>query len=222
MIVTLDADLQDDPRDIPRFLEKLAEGYEVVSGWRRRRRDPLSKTASSRLFNAAVARTTGVRLHDVNCGFKAYRREALAQVRLYGELHRFIPVLTKAQGFDRVTEIPVEHHPRLSGRSKYGALRFFRGLMDLFTILFLTRYLQRPLHLFGGIGALLTLGGLCLLTYLTILWFSGEAIGHRPLLTLGVLCLLMGVQLVMLGLMAELMIHITAQDEGTRIERVLE
>ncbi len=167
IVFTMDADLQDDPAEIPAFLKKLDEGYDLVSGWKRIRQDPLSKTLPSRLFNAVTARLTGVRLHDFNCGFKAYRREVLANTPIYGELHRYVPVLAAAKGF-KVGEVVVRHHPRLHGRSKYGIERLTRGLFDLLTVLFLTRYLKRPLHFFGGIGlAVGGIGFLCLL-YLTI------------------------------------------------------
>lgn len=203
-VVTMDADLQDDPKEIPRFLEKLAEGFDLVSGWKRRRNDPLEKTLPSRLFNRVTSRLSGVRLHDFNCGFKAYRREVLQEIEIYGEHHRFIPVLAHQKGF-RVAEIPVEHHARLHGKSKYGWERYLRGATDLLTVLFLTKYMQRPAHLFGGAGV--TLGGLgfAICTYMSVLWFVGERpIGNRPLLLLGVLLLITGVQFVSIGLLGEM------------------
>ncbi|OPZ08976.1 MAG: Undecaprenyl-phosphate 4-deoxy-4-formamido-L-arabinose transferase [candidate division BRC1 bacterium ADurb.BinA292] len=219
IVFTMDADLQDDPAEIPAFLKKLDEGYDLVSGWKRIRQDPLSKTLPSRLFNAVTARLTGVRLHDFNCGFKAYRREVLANTPIYGELHRYVPVLAAAKGF-KVGEVVVRHHPRLHGRSKYGIERLTRGLFDLLTVLFLTRYLKRPLHFFGGIGlAVGGIGFLCLL-YLTIIWMFGAPIGHRPLLLFGVLLVVFGMQLVSVGLVTEMLARLTSHaDKGYVIRR---
>ncbi len=204
-VVTMDADLQDDPREIGRFLAKLREGFDLVSGWKRRRNDPLEKTLPSRLFNAVTARLSGVHLHDFNCGFKAYRRDVLREIEIYGERHRFIPVLAHQKGF-RSAEIEVEHHARAHGRSKYGFERYLRGATDLLTVLFLSRYMQRPAHLFGGGGMVLGgLGfGICL--YMSVLWIVGERpIGNRPLLLLGVLLVITGVQFVSIGLLGEMM-----------------
>ncbi len=204
IVVTLDADLQDDPKEIPRMLEKLDEGYDLVSGWKKVRHDPWHKTVPSKLFNAVVRRVSKLPLHDFNCGFKAYRAEALEDLALYGELHRYIPVLVASRGF-RVTELPVEHHARQHGRSKYGIERFAKGFFDLLTVVLTTRYRSRPLHLFGLGGlALGTTGGL-ILTYLTGLWLAGvRPIGNRPLLFLGLLLVMVGVQLVSTGLIAEM------------------
>ena len=170
IVFTMDADLQDDPVEIPAFLEKLKSGFDMVSGWKRNRQDPSSKTLPSRLFNKVTAFVTGISLHDFNCGYKAYRREVISSVRLYGELHRYIPVLAHDAGF-RVGEIEVRHHPRLHGVSKYGWERYARGLLDLFTVLATTRWLQKPGHLFGGVGLLSGVLGFSVLLYLTILWF---------------------------------------------------
>lgn len=204
IIITMDADLQDEPQEIPRFLAKLDDGYDVVSGWKQVRNDPLSKTIPSRLFNAVVSRTSGIKLHDFNCGFKAYRSEALENLHLYGELHRYVPALLFWQGF-RVTEIPVKHHSRQFGHSKYGAGRLLKGFFDLLTVILNTRYRSRPLHLFGFAGvALIILGAGCL-SYLTVLWFLGLGpIGNRPLLLFGLLLVMVGVQLVSTGLLGEL------------------
>ena len=168
IVFTLDGDLQDDPAEIPRFLERLNSGLDVVSGWKRRRHDPWHKVYPSRVFNAMVSGLTGCRLHDHNCGFKVYRREVLDEVGIYGELHRFVPVLAHAKGF-RVGEIEVNHRPRRFGSSKYGVARFIKGLLDLITVRFLTRFGQRPLHVMGGIGLLL-LGAVLGLVYLAVLW----------------------------------------------------
>jgi len=205
VIVTLDADLQDDPQEIPRLLAAL-EQADLVSGWKTPRRDPWTKRLPSWIFNAAVRFLTGVRLHDVNCGLKAYRAEVVREIPLYGELHRFIPVLAHARGF-RVVELPVAHRPRRYGRSKYGPARFARGLFDLLTVLFLTQYSPRPLHLFGwfGLGALGL--GTAINAYLSVQWFLGHPIGHRPLLTLGVLLMTIGAQFFLTGLLAELITH---------------
>src|SRR5918994_352783 len=192
-VVTIDGDLQDDPAEIPRLLAKLDEGFDLVSGWKTKRRDPLSRRIPSRLFNAVTGRLSGLRLHDLNCGLKAYRAEVVRGLRIYGELHRFIPVLAHYRGF-RVAELPVNHRPREHGRSRYGMERYLRGFLDLLTVTFMGRYRHRPLHLFGGLGLLLTLAGIAVLLYLTALKIAGEAIGHRPLLTLGVLLVVVGTQ----------------------------
>jgi glycosyltransferase involved in cell wall biosynthesis len=152
-VITMDGDLQDDPSEIPRFLAKLEEGYDLVTGWKKRRHDPISKVVSSRLFNFAVRRSTGLAVRDINCGFKAFRGEAACSLRIYGEMHRFIPVLVAAEGF-RVTEIEVTHHPRRHGRSKYGIERMFKGFFDLVTVIFLTRFRERPAHGFGWAAVL--------------------------------------------------------------------
>jgi glycosyltransferase involved in cell wall biosynthesis len=212
IVFTLDGDLQDDPTEIPRFLGKIHEGYDLVSGWKYPRHDPLSKTLPSKFFNFVVRLTTKVKLHDFNCGFKAYRRDVVQELHLYGELHRYTPILAHQKGF-RVTEIKVTHHPRKFGRSKYGIRRFARGFFDLLTVLFLGAYTWRPLHLFGwagvgtfGLGSLINL-------YLTILWFAGQGpIGNRPLLMLGVLLMIIGLQFFSMGLLAEMITHGQAQD----------
>ena len=205
VIVTIDGDLQDDPAEIPRLLAKLDEGFDLVSGWKTRRRDPWTRRALSRVFNLAASRLSGLRLHDMNCGLKAYRAEVVRGLSLYGELHRFVPVLAHDRGF-RVAEVPVNHRPREHGRSRYGLERYLRGFFDLLTVSFIGRYRHRPLHLFGGLG--LALGGLgvAILLYLTIVKLGGAAIGHRPLLTLGVLLVVVGMQFFSLGLISELVL----------------
>lgn len=209
IVVTIDADLQDDPAEIPQLLAKLDEGFDLVSGWKSRRNDPWSRRFLSKVFNRAVALVSGVRLHDVNCGLKAYRAEVLKGMRIYGELHRFIPILASYRGF-RVAEISVNHRARRHGRSRYGLERYVRGFFDLLSVTFMGRYRHRPLHLFGGLGLLLGLAGFACLAYLTIIKIGGAAIGERPLLTLGVLLIVVGIQLVSLGLLSEL---ITSQHE---------
>ncbi len=207
IVVTMDADLQDEPSEIPALIEPIHEGYDVVSGWKQLRRDPLSKTLPSRVFNWATRVASGVRLNDFNCGFKAYRAEAIRNIDLYGELHRYIPVLLDAQGF-RVTEVPVSHNRRTHGVSKYGWKRLFKGGLDLVTVLLLTRYLRRPGHFFGGIGLLSGLTGFAILFWLSVqkLFFSSP-IGNRPLFFLGILLLLLGAQLISTGLIGELINH---------------
>jgi glycosyltransferase involved in cell wall biosynthesis len=204
VIITMDGDLQDDPEEIPRFLATLEENeLDLVSGWKRRRHDPLSKTVPSRLFNWVTRGLAQVDLHDFNCGFKAYRREVLAEIAVYGELHRYIPVLASRRGF-AVGEIEVTHHPRRHGISKYGWDRFYKGLLDLITVLFITRYTRRPLHLFGAIGLTFLGTGFGINTYLAILWFSGQNLSNRPLLQLGILLTVLGIQVLTTGLIGEM------------------
>lgn len=203
IVVTMDSDLQDDPNEIQHLIAKLDEGYDVASGWKARRRDPWRRRLLSRSFNGLVGRATGLRLHDVNCGLKAYRREVVEDIQLYGELHRFIPVLAHFDGY-RIAEVPVNHRPRPVGRSRYGLERYFRGFLDLLTVSFFGRYRSRPLHLFGGLGLLAGGIGFAICIYLTILKLTGEAVGHRPLLILGALLIVVGVQMLMLGLLAEM------------------
>jgi glycosyltransferase involved in cell wall biosynthesis len=207
LILTMDADLQDDPTEIPRFLAKLDEGFDLVSGWKQRRQDPLGKTLPSRLFNATVRAVSGVPLHDFNCGFKIYRAEVVRSIRLYGELHRFTPVLAHAEGF-RVGELAVRHHPRRWGTSKYGWSRLIKGFLDLLTVKFLTEYRQRPMHVLGlpGVAALVS-GGLIGLWLTAEKMLTGASIGNRPLLLLAVLLVLVGVQFFGLGLLGELLVH---------------
>ena len=214
-VVTIDGDLQDDPAEIPRLLAKLDEGFDLVSGWKSRRRDSLRRRLLSRLFNAVTGRLSGLHLHDLNCGLKAYRAEVVGGLRLYGELHRFVPVLAHYRGF-RVAELPVNHRPRGHGRSRYGMERYVRGFLDLLTVTFMGRYRHRPLHLFGGVGLMLGGLGTLVLGYLTVLKLTGEAIGHRPLLTLGVLLVVVGVQLVSLGLVSELVASHHEERAGER------
>jgi glycosyltransferase involved in cell wall biosynthesis len=202
-VITIDGDLQDDPAEIPRLLAKLDEGFDLVSGWKARRRDPWTRRLLSRLFNAVVRRISGIRLHDMNCGFKAYRAEVVRGLPLYGELHRFIPVLAHYRGY-RIAELPVNHRPRAHGRSRYGFERYLRGFLDLLTVSFMGRYRHRPLHLFGGLGLLLGAFGLAVLVYLTVVKIGGHAIGQRPLLTLGVLLVVVGLQFFSLGLIGEM------------------
>ena len=223
VIVTIDADLQDDPTEIPKLLAKLDEGFDLVSGWKTRRNDPFLRRAFSRVFNWATGAVSGVHLHDVNCGLKAYRAEVLHGIRIYGELHRFIPVLAAYRGF-RIAEIPVNHRARQHGRSRYGPERYLRGFFDLLSVTFMGRYRHRPLHLFGGVGLLMGALGFVFLLYLTMLKLWGHGIGTRPLLTLGVLLVVVGIQLVSLGLISELVTsqHEERIDERERVDLMVE
>jgi dolichol-phosphate mannosyltransferase len=213
VIITMDADLQDDPREIPRFLDKLDTGFDVVSGWKRVRHDPWHKVLPSRVFNWLVSRSTGVKLHDHNCGFKAYRRGVVDEVKLYGELHRFVPVLAAARGW-KVGEIEVEHHARQFGASKYGASRLVKGFLDLLTIVFLTGFGRRPLHLIGSVGLLCFAAGGIGMFYLSSKWVVTRLVDSFQPLELHktaifyycILAVLLGAQLLAAGLLAELMV----------------
>jgi dolichol-phosphate mannosyltransferase len=215
IVVTIDGDLQDDPAEIPRLLAKLDEGFDLVSGWKTRRQDRLSRRVLSKIFNRVTSAFSGVRLHDMNCGLKAYRADVVHGLRLYGELHRFIPVLAHYRGF-RIAELPVNHRPREHGRSRYGVERYLRGFLDLLTVSFIGRYRHRPLHLFGGLGLILGLIGGAVLVYLTVVKALGHAIGQRPLLLLGVLLVVIGMQFFSLGLISEM---ITSHHEERARER---
>lgn len=205
--VTLDADLQDDPAEIPRLLARLREGYDLVCGWRRKRRDPAGKVIASRAYNLLVRGLTGVDLHDVNCGLKVFRREVAGELSHHGDWHRFIPLLARWRGF-RVVEAPVRHRPRRAGRTKYGAERGPRGILDLFTLLFLTRYHGRPSHFFGRMGLILSLGGAVILGLIAYQRLAFGTISFQyPLLILGVVMLLVGIQLICTGLVAALIAH---------------
>lgn len=209
IVITMDADLQDDPVEIPRFIEMINKGYDVVSGWKKVRYDPISKTLPSKLFNKLTSIVTGVKIHDFNCGFKAYRNEVVKSLDIYGELHRYIPALAYGKGFS-VGEIVVTHHPRKYGKSKYGWERLFKGFLDLFTVVFLTRFIKRPMHVFGSAGFILFLIGFVIDLYLVIHKFlTGALIGNRPLLMLGVLCMILGIQSLSIGLLGEMINNIS-------------
>ena len=222
VIVTMDADLQDDSGEIPKFIKKLDEGYDLVSGWRFERQDPISKTLPSKIFNYLTSRLTRIRIHDFNCGFKAYRQGVIKDIELYGELHRYIPVLAHWKGY-KVGEMKVRHHRRAHGKSKYGTGRLFRGFTDLLTVTFLTRYMKKPLHLFGAIGLLLFLLGFMVNVYFVVLWLLGQGIWLRPLLLLGVLLMLIGFQVVSTGLIGEIIVSTRGKaDDEYNIKRILE
>ncbi|MBI4862034.1 MAG: glycosyltransferase family 2 protein [Candidatus Riflebacteria bacterium] len=212
IVVTLDADLQDEPQEIPKLLETLEQGFDMVTGWKRVRHDPWLKVVSSRLFNWVTSLFTGIRLHDYNSGFKAYRREVLAELDIYGELHRFIPALLGLRHFT-VAEVPVQHNPRQFGRTKFGPERFINGFLDLLTVMFLSNYLKTPLHLFGRIGLLFFTTGFLINSYITYLKaLTGTIQFHYPLLVLGTLLLIMGVQFVCTGLLGELISKANRRD----------
>ncbi len=219
LLMMMDADLQDDPAELPQFLAKLNQGFDVVNGWKQRRLDPWHKVYPSRVFNWLIGRLTGLHLHDHNCGLKLFRRAVADEIRLYGELHRFIPVLAFARGF-RVTELVVNHRPRQFGYSKYGVRRFLRGFLDLLTVSFLTSYGQRPQHILGGIGLLFFGLGLAGLGYLAGLWclmhvvgvLKADPIGVRPLLAYSLASTLLGAQAISFGLLAELIVHYTSRE----------
>jgi glycosyltransferase involved in cell wall biosynthesis len=220
LIFTLDADLQDDPAEIPRFLEKVAEGYDVVSGWKKTRHDPLSRRIASLVYNRTVAFFTGVRLHDINCGFKCYRSEVIREIEVYGELHRFIPPLAQARGF-LIGEIPVRHHPRKHGKSRFGAERLLSGFFDFLTTILITRYFKKPLHFFGAVGLALFFSGVWINGYLTLWWVAGEPLRNRPLLLLGILLMILGVQITLTGLLADMIAFATKREQEYSVRRVL-
>lgn len=203
IIITMDSDLQDEPEEIPRFISMIEKGYDLVNGWKYKRRDPLTKTIPSRLFNWMTSRLIGIKLHDFNCGFKAYRKDVVKEITLYGDLHRYIPAIAFWKGY-RIAELPVKHNPRLHGKSKYGAKRIFSGFIDLVTVKYLVSYTTKPLQLFGKIGIFFILLGMISGTYLVIEWFQGIGIGGRPLLTLSVLMTLVGIQFLSIGLLGEM------------------
>ncbi len=207
-VVTLDADLQDKPSEIDKLLKKANEGWDLVAGWRKNRKDPKGKIVSSKFFNSLAGFFWGLNLHDYNCGLKVYRTEAAKSLNLYGGLHRFIPLLIFQQGF-RVTEVPVSHDFRRFGKSKYGFSKLWNDLPDIFTMLFLSKYSQRPLHFFGTVGGILATIGTIILVYLSILRFQGQTIGDRPLLLFGILLVLIGIQIFFTGFLADLILHLS-------------
>ena len=216
VIITLDADGQDDPSQIPLLLGKLDEGYDLVSGWKKRRQDPWTRRAASRIFNLVIRRLTGLGLHDINCGFKAYRKGVTRNLDLYGELYRFIPLMAAWNKF-RVGEVVVEHRPRRHGHSKYRASRYFRSFLDLFTVMLLIRYNQRPAHFFGGAGLLSSFSGFCIVLYIAFLRIRyGGILNRHPLLMFGVLLIIVGIQLLSFGFLSELFIRLTARPDPAR------
>jgi glycosyltransferase involved in cell wall biosynthesis len=207
IVITLDADLQDDPVEIPRFIEKINEGYDLAAGWKKHRRDPITKTIPSKIFNFVTSHTFRLKLHDYNCGFKAYRKEVIKSINIYGELHRYIPALAKSKGF-KICEIPITHHKRKFGRSKYGMERFTRGFLDLLTVTMITKYERSPLYLFGIGGLIISLIGFVITLYLAVMKiFFGMPLSNRPLLFLGVLLIVVGIQLISIGLLGEIIVY---------------
>ena len=205
-VVTMDADLQDDPNEIPEMIKQLEKGADLVSGWKKKRHDPITKTIPSRFFNTVTRWVTGIKLHDFNCGLKAYKREVVDNIYLYGEMHRYVPLLAKWNGFDKIEEKVVTHHPRKFGKTKFGISRFLNGFLDLVTLLFINRYIQRPMHFFGLFGVLFLVVGVVINLYLAYLKiFLGEPLANRPLLFLGLLLVMVGVQFFSIGFLGELL-----------------
>lgn len=207
IIITMDADLQDNPLDIPKLLEKIESGYDLVSGWKKKRYDPIAKTFPSKIGNWATRLLTGIKIHDLNCGFKAYRKEVINNLNLYGELYKYIPVIAMKQNF-KIGEVVVSHKPRKFGRSKFGWTRNIKGFLDMLTVTFLTGYFRKPSHFFGGLGIVSFFFGFVIGLYITYLRVTTGSIQyHHPLLFLGMLLMIIGVQLVSTGLLAEMMIY---------------
>lgn len=220
-VVTMDADLQDDPEEIPGLLQTMDDRYDLVSGWKKKRHDPITKTIPSRFFNFVTRVLTGIPIHDFNCGLKAYRGEVVKELNVYGELHRYIPVLAHYAGY-RVGEKVVQHHPRKYGHTKFGISRFFRGFLDLLTVLFTTRYIRRPLHLFGVWGMVSFLIGAAIDIYLSIEWALGTtSLSNRPLFLVGFLFIIIGIQFVSIGLLGEMITRQQRSDEGYSVREVL-
>lgn len=207
IIVTLDADLQDDPREIPRLIEKIEEGYDLVSGWKKKRQDPWHKTIPSKIYNRVTSRVTGIRLHDFNCGLKAFRKQVLKEIDVYGELHRFIPVLAGWRGF-KMTEIEIHHRKRMYGKSKFGFSRLLAGFLDLMTAYYVTRFSKKPSRLFGVLGLFFFICGAAIDLHLFLVKITGGMIGRRqPYMMMGILLTLLGVQFIFVGLLSELMVY---------------
>lgn len=209
LVVTMDADLQDDPQEIPRFIAEIKKGYDLVSGWKQDRQDPLVKLISSKIFNTTVSLLSGLKLHDFNCGFKIYKKEVVQSLEIYGELHRLIPFLAYQQGF-KVGEIPVRHHARQFGQSKYGKSglkRLSNYILDPINVIVITKYKRKPAHFFGNLGLISFSLGVLISLYLTILWFMGNSIGNRPLFFLGILLIIIGIQLISMGFLGELIVR---------------
>jgi glycosyltransferase involved in cell wall biosynthesis len=220
VIVTMDADLQDDPREIPNLIKKIEEGYDLVSGWKKVRFDPFIKRTTSKFFNFFTSKMTGIKIHDFNCGLKIYRKEVVDRIKVYGEMHRYLPVLAHWNGF-KIGEIVVEHHARRYGRTKFGGSRFIKGFLDLITILFTTRYLKRPLHFFGTIGVFLFLTGFAINLWLVYEWlFQQTYLTNRPMLWLGILLILLGVQTITIGLVGEMIAHNSQTHEDYTIKSI--
>ena len=222
IIITMDADLQDDPKEIPRFIAKINEGYDLVSGWKQNRQDSFVKNNSSKFFNFVTSLFSKIKLHDFNCGFKAYKSEVAKSLDLYGQLHRYIPVIAGNQGY-KIAEIPIHHRRREYGRSKYGPVRFLNGFLDLLTVLVLTRYFKRPAHFFGGLGVIALGIGFIIGLYITYLrLISGGIQGRLPLFIAGILLIMVGVQLISLGLIGEMFVKIGGkEDDFSKVKKII-
>lgn len=212
VIITMDADLQDDPAEIPNLLTKLEEGYDMVSGWKMNRKDPISKTIPSKFYNYVTAKLSGIPIHDFNCGLKAYRRNVTDSINVYGHLHRYLPVLAKMEGYS-ITEVKIRHRARPFGRTKYGLSRFIYGPLDLLTVMFITSYMRRPMHLFGLLGVIALAAGTVINLYLSVLWFMGQYIAGRPLFFLAILLMILGVQFFSIGLLGEMIARSSTETE---------
>lgn len=222
IVITMDADLQDDPKEIPRFIEKINKNYDVVSGWKKDRKDSFIKNNTSKIYNFFTSLFSGVWLHDHNCGFKAYKGEAVKNLELYGQLHRYIPVLISANGYNKVTEIKVNHRKRVFGNTKYGSKRFFHGFLDLLTVFYITKYKNSPLHFFGLIGALFFSSGFIIGLYLVFLKIIfSEEIGERPLLFLSILLIIIGIQITATGLIGEQITHSSKIKKDFIIKKII-
>ena len=222
IIFTMDADLQDDPKEIPNFLAKIEEGFDLVSGWKKNRKDSFIKNTSSKFFNFITSRFSRVKLHDFNCGFKAYKAEVAKSLDLYGQLHRYIPVMARNKGY-RIGEIPVHHRKRKFGKSKYGPVRFVNGFLDLLTVMMLTKYFKRPAHFFGGVGSMALGAGFVISLYITFLrLFTGSIQNRLPLFIAGILLVMVGVQLISLGLIGEMFANnYKKEDEYSKIKKII-
>jgi glycosyltransferase involved in cell wall biosynthesis len=221
IIITMDADLQDDPEEIPELIQKINSGYDLVSGWKKIRYDPFIKKHTSKFFNFITSKISGIKLHDFNCGLKAYKKEVIKSIKVYGEMHRYMPALAHLSGF-KVTEKVVKHRARKYGVTKFGASRFLKGFFDLLTVIFTTKYIKRPLHLFGTVGVISFLVGFLLTLYLTYLkFFQNQYISDRPLLLVGILFMIVGIQFLSLGLIAEMITRANVHEDDTLIELTL-
>lgn len=221
-VVTMDADLQDDPSEIPAMIDMLKEGYDLVSGWKKKRHDPISKTIPSKFFNLGTSWVTGIRLHDFNCGLKAYKREVIKNINLYGEMHRFVPLLANWEGFNRIGEKVVQHHSRKYGHTKFGISRGMKGFLDLATLMFINKFVQRPMHFFGTFGTISLLVGGGITIYLVIMrLFFQEYLTNRPLFLFGIMLLLLGVQFFSIGFLGELIIKHKEKEKKINVREVV-
>ncbi|MBS1518155.1 MAG: glycosyltransferase family 2 protein [Bacteroidetes bacterium] len=221
IVITMDADLQDDPAEIPELIKVLNSGYDLVSGWKKVRYDPFIKRQTSKIFNYFTSKLSGIRLHDFNCGLKAYKRDVIKSIRIYGEMHRYIPALAHLSGF-KVTEKPVKHHARKYGVTKFGASRFVNGFLDLLTVSFTNKYMKRPLHFFGSMGILISIAGFLISLYLIFLKFlEGKPLSDRPLFLVGIFMMVVGIQFLSLGLIAEMITKSNISDEDILVEETI-